>query len=85
MNRGPLKLSERTDPIYEKRNYRTIAQLIVKALTQNNLLSKVSGFCADNYCNTNFGGRQRKGSNNVYSKLKSLVNQNMIGVGCPPH
>ncbi|XP_055906088.1 uncharacterized protein LOC129941473 [Eupeodes corollae] len=62
----------------------TITQLIVETLTKNNLLTKCIGFCADN-CNTNFGGRQRKGSNNVYSKLKLLVNQNMIGVGCPPH
>ncbi|XP_055904720.1 uncharacterized protein LOC129940426 [Eupeodes corollae] len=62
----------------------TITQLIVETLTKNNLLTKCIGFCADN-CNTNFGGRQRKGSNNVYSKLKLLVNQNMISVGCPPH
>ena len=41
-------------------------------------------FCGDN-CNTNFGGLERIGSNNVFSKLTEKLKLNVHGVGCAAH
>lgn len=47
-------------------------------------VKKCVAFCGDN-CNTNFGGRQRLGTNNVFYKLKTTLNGDMEGIGCPAH
>lgn len=44
----------------------TITGLIIKQLKKFNILSKCIAFSGDN-CNTNFGGRQRLGTNNVFT------------------
>lgn len=44
---------------------------VKNTVESNQLASKVVGFCGDNM-NTNFGGRLRRGQNNVYAKLKQL-------------
>lgn len=62
----------------------TIANYIIKYLTKFNLLEKCIAFSADN-CNTNFGGIKRAGENNVYYKLKSKLEKDLIGIGCPVH
>lgn len=62
----------------------TISDLILDVLRKNDLQKKCIAFSGDN-CNTNFGGIDRKGQNNVFIKLKSKVNQNLVGVGCPSH
>lgn len=62
----------------------TITGLIIKQLKKFNILSKCIAFSGDN-CNTNFGGRQRSGTNNVFTKLKSQLQSNIIGVGCSAH
>ena len=41
-------------------------------------------FGGDN-TNTNFGGQQRRGKCNVYTKLKESMNGFMAGAGCPAH
>lgn len=62
----------------------TIAELIIKQLRQHDLLSKCIAFSGDN-CNTNFGGIERRGINNVFHKLKQSLNPNLVGVGCSAH
>ena len=58
----------------------TVFSLLTNVLNEKHILSKCVAFCGDN-CNTNFGGIKRKGCNNVFSKLKSTVSSNLIGVG----
>lgn len=62
----------------------TISDLIIKQLKKFNILSKCIAFSGDN-CNTNFGGKQRLGTNNVFTKLKSQLQNNIMGVGCSAH
>lgn len=62
----------------------TITELIIKQLRQHDLLSKCIAFAGDN-CNTNFGGIERHGINNVFHKLKQSLNPNIVGVGCSSH
>lgn len=62
----------------------TISEYIIKSLNSKQLLNKLVAFSADN-CNTNFGGLNRAGQNNVYNNLKTKINVNLIGVGCPVH
>lgn len=62
----------------------TISDLIIKQLKKCNILSKCIAFSGDN-CNTNFGGKQRLGTNNVFTKLKSQLQNNIVGVGCSAH
>jgi hypothetical protein len=55
--------------------------------TLNNLnisLHKLIAYSADNI-NTNFGGRDRHGTNNVYFKFKSILSKDIEGIGCPAH
>lgn len=47
-------------------------------------LEKCNAFGADN-ANVNFGGRLQRGSNNVFTRLKSLLGCNLEAVGCPAH
>lgn len=48
------------------------------------LLSKCIAFSRDN-CNTNFGGVERRGTNNVFYRLQQHIRKPIIGVGCPAH
>ena len=41
-------------------------------------------FCADN-CNTNFGGVNRRGHNNVFYKVKDNIKRDLVGIGCTIH
>ncbi|CAH1107075.1 unnamed protein product [Psylliodes chrysocephalus] len=47
-------------------------------------LEKLMAYSADN-TNTNFGGRDRQGTNNVHFKLKSKLSKGIEGIGCPAH
>jgi hypothetical protein len=33
----------------------------------------------------NFGGKKRKGKNNLYYKLQEKTSNNLIGIDCPAH
>ena len=46
--------------------------------------SKIIGLCADN-TNTNFGGKKRKGMNNVWRKLQNKLGKDILGIGCAAH
>jgi hypothetical protein len=45
---------------------------------------KLIALSADN-TNTNFGGSSRRGKNNVYSRLKDSIGNDLIGIGCSAH
>lgn len=60
-----------------------IFDLLKKSLVAYNIKEKLVGFCGDNE-NTNFGGLNRGGQNNVFYKLKS-INPEIIGIGCGAH
>lgn len=62
----------------------SLSQFILKVLSKYDLEEKIVAFCGDN-CNTNFGGVARKGSNNVFSKLKSVLDIDIFGIGCVAH
>lgn len=53
-------------------------------LNKSDISKKVVGFSADN-TNTNFGGAARMGKNNVFTKLKSTLGEDLIGIGCAAH
>ncbi|KAL4147793.1 hypothetical protein QTP88_002142 [Uroleucon formosanum] len=57
---------------------------IIKVLNNFNLTEKIISYSADN-TNTNFGGLQRKGKNNVFIKLKETLNREILGMGCYAH
>lgn len=61
-----------------------ITNYLVRVLQNKNISNKVVGFCSDN-TNTNFGGSHRKGTKNVYFKLKETLNKDIIGIGCAAH
>ena len=49
------------------------------------LLKKCVAFAGDK-CNTMFGGlRRNEQGNNVFAKLKEMINPSLIGVGCSAH
>lgn len=59
---------------------------VLKSTWENwNIKDKIKMFCGDN-CPTNFGHSDRAGGKlNVYSRLKSALGGNLIGVGCLAH
>lgn len=61
-----------------------IVQLLKHTLEKCNITAKLVSFCADN-TNTNFGGKNRGGKKNVYYKLKSQLNEHLLGIGCAAH
>ena len=61
-----------------------VSNYLTACLDENNLKEKVIGLCADN-TNSNFGGADRRGENNVFFKLKQSLNHDLIGVGCAAH
>lgn len=62
----------------------TVSELLLESLNKNNIKSKCVAFVGDN-TNRNFGGINRKSGQNIFSKLKSSVNKNLLGIGCPAH
>lgn len=50
----------------------------------NNNLEKCVAFSGDN-ANVNFGGRERRGKNNIFTKLKTAIGTDIEGIGCPAH
>lgn len=61
-----------------------IVDYIKEVLSSNDLNKKIVAFCGDN-TNCNFGGKNRKGSNNVYAKLNKSLGRQLIGIGCGAH
>lgn len=61
-----------------------IVDYLKEVLSCNDLNKKIVAFCGDN-TNCNFGGKNRKGSNNVYSKLNQSLGRRLIGIGCGAH
>ena len=60
----------------------TIATYLKDTLEKRMLLKKCVAFTGDN-CNTMFGGlRRNEQENNVFAKLKNMLNPSLIGVGC---
>jgi hypothetical protein len=53
-------------------------------LTENGLIRKVVGLCADN-TSSNFGGVQNKGQNSVFARLQKNLRHGVIRVGCAGH
>jgi hypothetical protein len=47
-------------------------------------LSKCVTFCGNN-TNTNFGGVNRNGTNNIFHKLKVEIGKDIEGIWCPAH
>ena len=62
----------------------TVSNLIVDVLTQHGLEKKLIAFAGDN-TNTNFGGLNRKSGENIFIRLKTNLNSNLVGIGCPAH
>ena len=62
----------------------TLSGYLPFVLHQNNLKENVVGFCAVN-CNTNFGGMERQGRNNVFFKVNENLKKDIIGIGCATH
>ena len=63
----------------------TIATYVKDTLEKRMLLKKCVAFTGDN-CNTMFGGlRRNEQGNNVFAKLKKMLNPSLIGVGCSAH
>lgn len=62
----------------------TICDLIFTTLQNYHLRNKCIAFTVDN-CNTNFGGQQRKGKNNVFFRLQNVIQKELIGIGCSAH
>ena len=61
-----------------------VTNCLVSTLKKNNLTQKIVAYCGDNY-NTNFGGVNPEGKNNVFSYLKKELGRNIVGVGCGAH
>lgn len=62
----------------------TISSCISETLTRLDIVEKCIAFVGDN-TNTNFGGLKRNEGNNVFTKLKTNMNKNIVGIGCPAH
>jgi hypothetical protein len=64
------------------------SEILFKSLSSKvnefKLHNKVIAVCADN-TNTNFGGVNRQGKNNLYQKVKDNINAKAIGIGCAAH
>ncbi|XP_067214547.1 protein FAM200B-like [Linepithema humile] len=62
----------------------TVTSLIEGVITKHNLNKKIIAFSGDN-TNTNFGGLNRKGEQNIFHLLKNRVNSELVGIGCSAH
>jgi hypothetical protein len=61
-----------------------ISDYLSDCKTENGLVGKVVGLCADN-TNSNFGGAEKKGENSVLTKLQKNLGHGLKGVGCAGH
>lgn len=61
-----------------------LANHLMSIIKKHELENKVAAFCGDN-CNTNFGGVNRRGTNNVFTKLKEGLGVDIKGIGCSAH
>jgi hypothetical protein len=61
-----------------------VSDYLSDCLTENGLVRKVVGLCADNTY-YNFGGAGRKSQNTVFTKLQKNLGYGLIGVGCTGH
>lgn len=61
-----------------------LSKHIFDIVKKRNLSEKVLALSADN-TNTNFGGVNRRGENNVHKKLMLNLNKSIIGIGCNAH
>lgn len=61
-----------------------IVTYVVDVLREHNILPEIVAYCGDN-TNCNFGGSQRKGKNNVFTKLNQITGRSLIGIGCGAH
>lgn len=62
-----------------------IASFLASVLSKHKLNPRrCLAFSADN-ANVNFGGKNMRGSNNVFARLKESVNSALIPLGCPSH
>jgi len=62
-----------------------LSNKIMECLNEENITEKLIGISADN-TNTNFGGRERKGKNNIYiSIMNHIGGKNIFGAGCCCH
>jgi hypothetical protein len=57
---------------------------VLYVLQKLDLLEKVIAVSADN-TNMNFGGKKRKGKNNLYFKMQENTVNNLIDIGCRAH
>lgn len=65
-------------------NAEQLTSYVLEVLEKFDLKKKVVAISADN-TNTNYGGKKRKGKNNLYFKLQEKSENNLIGIGCPAH
>ena len=61
-----------------------LSEYLLSVPDQTKLKDKLIGFCADN-CNTNFGGVNRRGHNNVFYEVKDNIKRHLVGIGCTIH
>ena len=67
------------------RSIRGYLRYVKDILEKRMLLKKRVAFTGDN-CNTMFGGlRRNELGNNVFAKLKKMLNPSLIGVSCSAH
>ena len=57
---------------------------IFSKITERRIEQKINGLSADN-TNLNFGGLTRRGTCNIFYKLKQKLGRDIVGVGCNAH
>jgi len=62
----------------------TIATMLLNVMEEHHLKKKTIVFSADN-TNSNFGGLNRKGNQNVHKLLEQKIDRKLLGIGCLAH
>lgn len=62
----------------------TIGEELISTGKNWKITDKICAFGGDN-CPTNFGGVNRNGQNNVFYRLKVMLQRQIVGVGCVSH
>lgn len=62
----------------------TIANMLIENMEAKKIEDRCIGLSGDN-TNTNFGGLNQRGSNNIFAHLKNHFDKDLFGVGCPAH
>ena len=57
---------------------------MLDVLNEIELKENLIGISPDN-TNLNFGGKKRKGKNNIYYRIEENLVNNLIKIGCPTH